>query len=117
MTRQRPIDRAALRLALALLLGALMTGDARAVLTGRVVRVVENPFDPVKRIGFGLADDGTYLYATAVDDGIIRVIDRQSLAVIREITTPARFPHALNRLARIWDKWLKEELTVTCVDG
>jgi DNA-binding beta-propeller fold protein YncE len=58
-------------------------------LMGEVVRVVENPFDPVKRIGFGLADDGTYLYATAVDDGIIRVIDRQSLEVLREIPTPA----------------------------
>jgi hypothetical protein len=76
-------------LAAALFIVASSPVDAQATrhLSGTLVRLIEDPFDP--RVGFGLASDGTHLYVGGATDGVVRVVDPNTLATLRSIPTPA----------------------------
>jgi hypothetical protein len=76
--------------AAAVLTGSLLVRPAAAApLTGELLRTWESPFGIGSTVGWGLAADGVYLYASATRDGLIRVVHPDTMAVLRTISTPA----------------------------
>lgn len=60
-----------------------------APLRGELRRTVDNPFGTDPWIGWGLATDGEFLFASSARDGLIRVVDIPSLTILGTIATPA----------------------------
>jgi len=84
----KPCCRLRVLLGAAVLLAALYS-SASAQLSGRIVRAVQDPFGPNSRVGFGLASDGTRLFASTFQDGDIRIVDPATLQITGLIHTPA----------------------------
>ncbi len=67
----------------------IIAQTVHASVVGEVIKKTVNPFPDY--FGFGLANDGEYLYVGGASDGTIHVLEPDDLSVVRTISTPAPY--------------------------